>query len=237
MGRMSYSDELFQPGEKIRHAGRRHPRALVGALGVRVVQILLLRAVLRAARSAAVTKLLAEPFLVEVTGAPLPLAHGVGRLCFWLGAAVVVSAVFDVLRWRTAEYIVTDQRVLNVEGVLTKSTLDSPLDSIDDVLLVQSALGRLLDYGNLAIVRGAVDGGNRLPDLAHPVVFKKALMVARQQRVQSGPANGSEGAGAGRKHAPLDVQKALRDLAALRDEGIVSADDFEKKKKDLLARL
>jgi len=66
------------------------------------------------------------------SGAPLLPA-------LWLG--------WRYLYWANKVYMVTNNRVLKLEGVFTKSHSDAALDKINDMTLEQDLLGRLLGYG------------------------------------------------------------------------------------------
>jgi len=54
-----------------------------------------------------------------------------------------------VLTWRAEEYIITGRRVLKIEGLLDKKSGDSSLDKINDAVLKQGLLARMLRYGTL----------------------------------------------------------------------------------------
>jgi uncharacterized membrane protein YdbT with pleckstrin-like domain len=104
-----------------------------------------------------------------------------------------------IARWRAEAYLVTNRRVIKVTGVLNKHAADSSLEMINDAVLDQSVLGRILGYGDLGILTGAkVDGdkaaatptGNRAGAegeidhfrmLHHAVAFKIAMLNEKQQ--------------------------------------------------------
>ena len=55
-----------------------------------------------------------------------------------------------ILFWRNQQFIVTNHRVIHINGVINKNVIDSSLEKVNDVKLTQSYLGRIF---NLAILR------------------------------------------------------------------------------------
>ena len=77
-----------------------------------------------------------------------------------LGSLVLIALgiLFFAWRWwhwRTDEYIITTRRLLKVEGIINKHSADSNLEKINDAILDENLLGRLLDYGDLDILTAA----------------------------------------------------------------------------------
>lgn len=86
---------------------------------------------------------------------------------------------WDLLQWSAEQYLVTSHRVIQTEGIVNKRTVDSSLEKVNDIVLTQSVLGRILGYGNLEILTGSDIGVNLLKRLADPVKFKTALLDAK----------------------------------------------------------
>ena len=85
----------------------------------------------------------------------LPANHG-----GLIGVAVVgaVSLFFAVTRgvwplvvWRSDHYVFTDERILLQDGVLTRERRDLPLNRINDHVMSQSLLDRMVGCGTLRI--------------------------------------------------------------------------------------
>jgi len=68
-----------------------------------------------------------------------------------LAAIPLILLIHTLLRWWNEVYLVTTRRVVQVEGILNKSVMDSSLEKVNDVMLRQSLLGRLLNYGDIEI--------------------------------------------------------------------------------------
>jgi uncharacterized membrane protein YdbT with pleckstrin-like domain len=85
----------------------------------------------------------------------LPITMG-GRIGVWLVAAISVvlgvrRGVWPLLVWRCTHYVFTDERILLQDGVLSRERRDLPLARVNDHLMSQSLLGRLLGYGRMTI--------------------------------------------------------------------------------------
>jgi uncharacterized membrane protein YdbT with pleckstrin-like domain len=153
---------------------------------------------------------------------------GVVACCF----VVMLSAFGDIMRWWNEQFVITDRRVLQIQGVFSKSVLDSSLEKITDVELQQSFVGRVFNFGNVDILTASDEGINRMQTIRHPVKFKRAMMDARSRYagyLDRAPVQAYD--------QPRDVRALLEQLAALRDRGILSPAEFEAKKRELLARI
>lgn len=149
-----------------------------------------------------------------------------------LGLIVGLSALGDIMRWRNEEFVITDRRVIQLQGVINKSVQDSSLEKINDVEMHQSWIGRIFNYGDIEILTGNEEGVNRMHAIDRPIEFKRAMQDARARYdgyLDRGPVQVYDG--------PRDVRALLEQLAALRDRGILSPAEFEAKKRELLARI
>lgn len=221
-----YAERLLADGERIVFRSRQHGIAIV-------------------ATSVAFWVLLAAAVIFFLLGrliAWVPLD--------WLALFGLLGALAR-LAWRTTawwfqDFLVTDRRVIKVEGIANRQAADSSLRKVDDAVLRQGVLGRLLGYGDLAILaegEASVDGFRML---ARPTEFKKAMLEAKYalERVTGGPLPGPAvripvpaGATPARAMTLDEVVAALARLADLRDRGAISAADYDAKKAEFLARI
>jgi len=89
--------------------------------------------------------------------------------------------LWQALRWRSEEYIVTSRRVLRMEGVINKRVIDSSLEKINDAVLTQSIFGRMFGFGDLDILTAADTGIDRFRTIRNPVAFKRAMLDAKNE--------------------------------------------------------
>ncbi len=135
--------------------------------------------------------------------------------------------LFRYLFWKNKIYLVTNYRVLKVEGVISKSHVDASLDKINDMALSQSLLGRIFNYGDLAISTANETAGVTYHLLDKPIEFKRLALMSREAR---GRDSGSESDGS-------DPLGQLERLGVLREKGVVTEAEFTAKKAELLGRI
>ena len=202
---MGYVERLLAQNERIVLITRRHWLVLLPVilidLGIAIVIIAL-----------SVGGALVAP--------PLPLL-GLLLLLLPLGHFLV-----RYITWRNEQYIVTNRRVMEVRGVYKKHVSDSSLEKVNDVVMEQSALGRLLDYGDIRIITGADIGVNIFRRIAHPIRFKTTMMDQKAAQSERPPEARSE-----------DIPDLLARLDDLRQRGVITQEEFEREKRELLDRL
>jgi uncharacterized membrane protein YdbT with pleckstrin-like domain len=169
------------------------------------------------------------------------------------------------LRYVGREYVLTNRRVIQVEGVLNRSATDISLEMINDAVLSQSVLGRMFDYGDVTVLTASESGIMRMRMIRSPIDFKKAMLDAKHEHevdqeragwptsppIREGatlPAwTGSLAPVAASAPTPAvppvvrahpdEVARKLAGLADLRDRGAISPEEYDAKKVQLLARL
>lgn len=142
----------------------------------------------------------------------------------------LISLARDVLIWRNRMYIITTRRVIQISGVFNKDVTDSSLEKVNDVKLEQSALGRLLDYGNIEILTASELGVNLFRQVGQPIRLKTAMLNAKDklEHGTSAPAT-SKSAGS--------IPDLIAQLDSLRKSGVLTEEEFQQKKAQLLAKL
>jgi uncharacterized membrane protein YdbT with pleckstrin-like domain len=191
----------------------------------------------------------AHPSLVPLAP-PLALAAAaaIGCLVAWnhfhqgwvlLVAGVVavpalVVALARYVRLAANRYILTDRRLLRLTGVLSRSSMDSYLDKINNVEHRQTFWGRLLGYGDVEIDTASETGAEVFPRISNPVAFKRAVDAATA--AYRNAAAGRPAPAAAAAAAPSGADK-LRELKRLLDDGLISPAEFEAKRKQLLDQL
>lgn len=99
--------------------------------------------------------------------------------------AAFIAFVFGLLSFAqqmvvkaTTEIAVTDKRMIYKRGLVARQVGEISIDRIEGVNVMQSILGRIFDYGRVA-VRGMGVGEVVLPPIENPVIFRKAIEKAR----------------------------------------------------------
>ena len=103
-----------------------------------------------------------------------------------LGWVILVALLLGLLifawnfwHWRTEEYLVTNRRLLKVSGIFNKESGDSSLEKINDAILIENLLGRMLDFGDLDILTAADQAVDKYRMLNHAKAFKIEMLNAK----------------------------------------------------------
>jgi uncharacterized membrane protein YdbT with pleckstrin-like domain len=154
----------------------------------------------------------------------------------WLaGFLMLIPAARFALQfvdWVNRSFIITNRRVVQVEGTINKNVIDSSLEKVNDVRMSQSVLGRMLNYGDVEILTASEGGTNRFRRISDPIKFKTAMLNEKEKL------GFSEGAG-GVAPAPTatDVPALIAQLKALFAEGLITEEEYNKKRAELLERM
>ena len=240
---MAYLDNILGHGEEKLYVSHRHIIFLIARIALRVLAAIVLLAI------GIILK-------VKVQGTP-----GLVLLMVFLAVALIFIAQTLVLQlqWRNELYVITQHRVIQIEGVFGKHTEDSSLNMINDLILDQSIWGRMLNFGDLQIVTGN-DLGDKLTGVANPFAFKRALLAAREAAANPAAyapqpypvvqpytepphaeaqhvAAGQTASFAAPPQNAEDITSLIARLADLRDRGAISQQEFDAKRAELLRRI
>jgi len=222
---MSYADSLLADGERIVLRRRQHWLAplLEGRAAVGLVVFGVLLGLVREWFRGSLA-----PTIYDLVGWVTLIFVGLGLA--WLG--------WRVWSWLAQEYVVTTRRVMKVEGIFNKTAADSSLEKINDAVLVQGVVARLLGYGDLRIMTAAEMEVDVFTMLAGPKEFKREMLNQKfalesqmaRPPISSPPLRAAELT----REAATDL---IERLAQLRDSGAITAEEYEAKKRDLLERI
>ena len=201
----TYIQELLGQNERILLTTRQHWFVLFSNILLEIVLIVVLVAAVSA----------------------LTAFYPVAIFGFVLVLVPLVGMIRDILIWSNREYIVTNRRVIQISGVLSKDVVDSSLEKVNDVKMSQSFFGRLFDYGDIEILTASELGVNLFKRIGDPVRFKTAMLNAREKL-------GFDEVGV---QAEADIPTLIARLDELRKRGIISEAEFQKKKAELLAKI
>ena len=161
---------------------------------------------------------------------------------FWLFLLIgFLGLAWFFLVWRVERYLVTTRRVIEAGGVINKYTRDTSLQAITDMIVGHPWLGRIAGYGEIDLLTASEAGTSKIRFLPDADGFKKALLDAKHEhelevggaRVVQAPAASPVPAGL----SADELDSALSRLADLRDRGLITKEEFDAKKRELLERL
>jgi hypothetical protein len=162
---MRYTDSLLADGEIVVRRARQH--WLAPLVQARRAWLLLLIGALA---------LVAGLAIRDASGIAGRVGLGLAVLSVVALAAGLVFALYHVLAWRAQDYVVTNRRVVQVEGILNKRAADSSLEKINDAVLEQSLLGRILGFGDLEVLTASESAIDRFHMLSRAADFKREML-------------------------------------------------------------
>jgi len=146
----------------------------------------------------------------------------------WLWVLFVIPAVsmiHDILIFYNHQYVITNRRVLQISGVINKHVTDSSIEKVNDIHLNQSVWGRIFDFGDIEILTANEVGDNKFKMINHPIRFKSALLKSKTEIGVEVPS------------PKMDIPKLIKELGDLRDQGVITEEEFVEKKKKYLSDL
>ncbi len=205
-------------------------------------------------------------FVLQLAMATDGIVGFLRTLAFWASVIMVLVGIgmvgYSYIQWWVEDYVVTNQKVLKVAGLLRKRTSGAALEKINDVIMEQGPLGRMLGYGTLQVSTASDSSDLLYRTMRSPAEFRRAMLDEKQDweaadarmisaavRESTRPspvaaAAGAEvtGGGRARPRRPATAARPSRAprrscaaSAKLRDDGIITPAEFEAKKADLLA--
>jgi len=111
------------------------------------------------------------------------------RIAFLVVTWFVARMAWRVLQWEFERVVITDEKVIHIEGVLQRRIASTPLAKVSEFTVRQSLLGRVFGYGSLVVdVPGgrdqALHGLAFIPDPAG--VYRMVSDLGRRGRAKEG---------------------------------------------------
>lgn len=167
-----------------------------------------------------------------------------------VGVAVVATLVnFGIryARWTTTNFVVTNERVISRRGVVAKRGIEIPLDRINTVKYNQTVFERMIGAGDLGIESAGEFGQETFTDIRKPSAvqheiyrLKEAFEQRRVNRLGQTLASNMAAAPAAAVHHPQlppSIPEQIEQLDRLRKQGMITEDEFQAKKAELLRRM
>ncbi len=153
----------------------------------------------------------------------------------WLAVVLIVVAVLYLLqrlvKWYSTNFVITTDRCIYREGIISKQGIEIPLERINTVFFHQHLGERLVRAGDLMIESAGQGGVQRFEDIRNPVMVQNLLyqtMEDNENRKFDRVRQPAEGSGS--------VADELTKLVALHEQGHLTDAEFEAQKAQLLSR-
>src|SRR5437764_14038230 len=167
---MAFPRRLLTEGEELVIDARPHWIALVGPV---FVTLLIL---------AAEIALFVGVKYVRHHTVPKWILLGAGLLLF------VIYPVREFIRWITSHFVVTNERIIHRQGLIAKTSMEVPLQRINDVRFHQSILERMVGAGDLIIESAGTQGQEIFSDIRQPEAMQRTIY--ERARASESPAGG-----------------------------------------------
>jgi uncharacterized membrane protein YdbT with pleckstrin-like domain len=149
----------------------------------------------------------------------------------------VVAVVFwlltelrkQILCW-CREFVVTTKRIIIKAGILARETREFRFEKVESCDVKQGVMGRVLGYGSI-VVRGVGGSGVIEYYVVDPFAFRQYIIDKITVE--------KEALGENKSQPAIPQYDAITELQAykkLLDEGVITKEDFDKKKREILER-
>ena len=102
-----------------------------------------------------------------------------------LGFGVLVCILY-YWGWRSQEYVLTDQRVILNEGIISKFSRSISIDRIQDLTTFQGLWGRAWGFGDIQLESAGREGGEVLSTVPRPQQLRNAIFAQIEARRRAG---------------------------------------------------
>jgi uncharacterized membrane protein YdbT with pleckstrin-like domain len=158
-----------------------------------------------------------------------------------LGIVVLALALFfgkpvpRVVAWLTSQFVVTTGRVIHRSGLLSKRSMEIPLESITDVRFDQGVLERLVGAGSLILESPGEYGEERFSHVARPERVRRTIYeLTEENRRKMAPVTPLTPVPPPSRAPSTSVADEIAKLARLRQQGILTEQEFQAQKARLL---
>jgi uncharacterized membrane protein YdbT with pleckstrin-like domain len=144
----------------------------------------------------------------------------------------VFLAVVPFMRWRFTLFVLTTDRLITRSGVIAKHSKEIPLERINDVTFTQSVIERVLGAGDLLLDSSGDLGPARITAVQKPeevqlLIYKETEKNENRMRTPQ----------LLQTHREPTIPEQIEALARLKEQGTLSDEEFESKKRELLERM
>ncbi|MFT3853269.1 MAG: PH domain-containing protein [Ilumatobacteraceae bacterium] len=153
--------------------------------------------------------------------------------------AIVLSACWLVsryMKWISTNFVITSNRIIFRQGIVSKSGVEIPLDRVNNVNFHQTILERVLGAGDLLIESGGEDGQSRFTDIRHPDRVQNLIHAEMEGHAKRRGSYSTGGYVSSNMPppAPVDVAGQLERLEGMLQRGTLTSEEFQAQKRKLL---
>jgi uncharacterized membrane protein YdbT with pleckstrin-like domain len=155
-----------------------------------------------------------------------------------------VNTIYQFAQWQTTRFAITDQRVAYQSGFFHRRGVSIPLNRVNNVNFSQNFMARMLNNGVVTIESAGESGDSVFENIADPENVRNTIFAqVEADEVKDSKRNAQDlrdamqglpttGAAPGASTA-----ERLAQLTDLRDKGLVTPEEFEAKRKEIVSGL
>lgn len=170
-------------------------------------------------------------------------ATAFGWVALVAGVLWLADTIYKFAQWQTTRFAVTSERVAYQSGLIRRRGVSIPLNRINNVNFDQTLIERMLNNGVVTIESAGETGDSVFQNIPDPEQVRSAIFqqiqadeeadsqrdaAALAEAMQQRPAGGSSG--------PSTPQR-LRQLDQLRADGLISDEEYSRKRAQILEDL
>ncbi|MFT5530270.1 MAG: putative membrane protein YdbT with pleckstrin-like domain [Candidatus Poriferisodalaceae bacterium] len=193
-----------------------------------------------------------QPVLFAVSALVLAVVFRVLEVRFlpllgWLAVLVaLVNLAIVYGKWMNTFFVLTGDRLIFRAGVLSKRGVEIPLNRINNVNFRQSLFERMIGAGDLLVESAGESGQSRFGDIRKPdAVQNEIYRQVEGQRTRDfapRPPISEHEADAPPATEPAQPEpgtatQLMEELADMRARGLITEDEYQAKRRELLDRM
>jgi uncharacterized membrane protein YdbT with pleckstrin-like domain len=171
------------------------------------------------------------------------IATALGWVTLAAGVLWLADTIYKFARWQTTRFAVTSERVAYQSGLIRRRGVSIPLNRINNVNFDQTLIERMLNNGVVTIESAGETGDSVFQNIPDPEQVRSAIFQqiqadeeADSQRDAAALAEAMHQRPAGGGSGPSAPER-LRQLDQLRADGLISDEEYSRKRVQILEDL
>jgi uncharacterized membrane protein YdbT with pleckstrin-like domain len=148
-------------------------------------------------------------------------------------ASFVVWPAQSLVFWGTSHFVVTTDRVLRRSGLVARKSIEISLERITNIQFTETVLERMIGAGDLHIESAGVSGAVVFEDIRRPERVQRTIFERKEKNADRAQLRAT----ATTFWTPVSVADELTKLHQLRNDGVISEDEFVTLKSRLLNKV
>jgi uncharacterized membrane protein YdbT with pleckstrin-like domain len=154
---------------------------------------------------------------------------------------IIANLIWFGLRYlqlMTTHFVLTSDRVIYRSGIIAKRGVEIPLESINAIRFSQKVWERALGLGDLKVDSASAEGVSEFENVRRPNMVQNEIYIQMEENSNRKFDRVSAGINALPGSAPAEsITDQIDKLGELCARGVISEDEFQAKKNELLGRM